>query len=114
VFTVKTFTTFTLALALVSFVSTGTHAAELRAGSVGWASGQAGIVVNLAPAVTGPYTAVVQPTNTAGYSTSGECTYFNVLKETANKFEVQHKTCKDGTPLALDGNVTLKWILVTQ
>jgi hypothetical protein len=51
--------------------------------------------------VTGPYTVVVQATNTAGYSPSSECTYFNVLKETPTKFEVQHKTFKDGKPLAL-------------
>lgn len=110
----KTLSTLALAVPLIFLVSTGTQAAELRAGAVGWTSGQAGITINLTPAVTGPYSAVVQQTNTAGYSPSGECTYFNVLKETATKFEVQHKTCKDGTPMALDENVTLKWILVTQ
>jgi hypothetical protein len=87
--------------------------AELRAGSVGWLAGQAGITVPLSPAVTGPYSVVVQATNTAGYSTTSECTYFNVLKETPTKFEVQHKTSKDGTPLPLDVNVTLKWVLIT-
>ena len=109
----KTLSALALAISLVLLGSTAPRAAELRAGSVGWTSGQAGITINLSPAVTGPYTAVVQQTNTAGYSPSGECTYFNVLKETATKFEVQHKTCKDGTPVALDENVTLKWILFT-
>ncbi len=86
---------------------------ELRAGSIGWSAGKAGITVPLSPNVTGPYTVVVQATNTAGYSPTGECTYFNVLKETPKKFEVQHKASKDGEPLALDVNVTLKWILIT-
>ena len=109
----KTLSTLALAVSLILLASTGTRAAELRAGFVGWPVGQAGLTINLSPAVTGPYTVVVQPTNTAGYSPSSDCTYFNVLKETATKFEVQHKTCKDGTPLALDTGVTLKWILIT-
>jgi hypothetical protein len=109
----KTLSTVALTLSLILLAVTGGHATELRAGSVGWTAGQAGITINLSPAVTGPYTAVVQQTNTAGYSPSGDCTYFNVLKETASKFEVQHKTCKDGTPVPLDNNVTLKWILLT-
>jgi hypothetical protein len=108
----KKLSTLALAIPLVLLVSAGAQAAQ-RAGSVGWPKGQAGITINLSPAVTRPYTVVVQATNTAGYSPSSECTYFNVLKETSTKFEVQHKTCKDGTPLALDDNVTLKWILVT-
>ncbi len=79
----------------------------------GWVAGQAGVTISLQPPVNGPYTVVVQPTNTAGYSTTGEATYFNVLKETASDFHVQHKTCKDGTPLPLDTNVTLQWVLVS-
>jgi len=109
----KKLSTLALAIPLAFLVSAGAQAAELRAGSVSWVSGQAGITVNLSPAVTGPYTVVVQPTNTAGYSPSSECTYFNVLKETPTKFEVQHKACQDGMPLLLDVNVTLKWILIT-
>ena len=103
-----------LVLVCLSFVPTASHAIEIRAGSVGWTAGQAGITVTLTPPVAAPYSVVVQPTNTAGYSPTSECTYFNVLKETPTKFEVQHKTCKDGTPVPLDGNVTLKWILVTR
>ena len=90
------------------------NAFEIRAGSEAWQIGQAGIYVNLSPAVSGPYSVVVQPSNTAGYSPTGECTYFNVLKETPTQFQVQHKTCKDGTPVALDTGVTLAWILVTK
>jgi hypothetical protein len=100
-------------LVMIAMVATAVPAAELRAGAVGWTAGQAGITVPLTPAVSAPYTVVVQQTNTAGYSPSAECTYFNVLKETSSKFEVQHKTCKDGTPQPLDGNVTLKWVLIT-
>jgi hypothetical protein len=86
---------------------------DIRSGSVGFQAGQAGITVPLSPPATGAYTVVVQATNTAGYSPTSECTYFNVLKETLTEFEVQHKTTKDGTPVNLHANVTLKWILVT-
>lgn len=49
----------------------------------------------IAPPVSGPNTNVfVQQANTAGYSTTSDCTYFNVLKVTATDFQVQHKTCK--------------------
>lgn len=87
---------------------------EIRAGSAAFPAGKDGITVTLTPTVDQPYTVIVQPTNTAGYSSTTEATFFNVLKETPTKFEVQHKTTKDGTPLKLDVNVTLKWILVTQ
>jgi hypothetical protein len=87
---------------------------EIRAGSVAFPAGTDGVTVTLTPAVDQPYTVIVQPTNTAGYSPTTEATFFNVLKETSAKFEVQHKTTKEGTPLKLDVNVTLKWILVTR
>jgi hypothetical protein len=86
---------------------------DIRAGSVGWPRGQDGITITLSPAVTGPYTVVVQETNAAGYSPNGDGNYFNVLKETLTEFQVQHKSCKDGTPVRLDDTVTLKWILIT-
>lgn len=111
--TMKKLSTLTAVILFAFLVSAGAQAVELRAGSVSWTAGQAGITVPLSPAVDQPYSVVVQQTNTAGYSPSSECTYFNVLKETPTKFEVQHKTCKDGTPLPLDDSVTLKWILVT-
>jgi hypothetical protein len=97
----KNLLTLALAIPFAFLVSAGAQADTSRAGSVAWAIGQAGVTVPLSPAVTGPYTVVVQATNTAGYSPSSECTYFNVLKETPTKFEVQHKTFKDGKPLAL-------------
>lgn len=88
-------------------------AAVVRAGTAPFLKGQAGIYVPLSPPVPGTYTVVVQATNTAGYSTTDQCTYFNVLKEKPHQFEVQHKRCKDGTPIPLDVNVTLRWILAT-
>ena len=57
------------------------------------------------------YAVVVQPTDTAGYSTTTECTYFNVLKKTKTNFQVQHKTCSNGDPLPLDVGVNLSWIV---
>lgn len=110
----KKFSMLALALPLALLVSVGAQATEVRSGSVAWAIGQAGITIPLVPPVTsGPYSVVVQPTNTAGYSTTTECTYFNVLKESPADFQVQHKTCKDGTPIAVDTGVTLKWVLIT-
>jgi hypothetical protein len=37
---------------------------------------------------------------------------FNVLHKTANGFDVQHKRCDDGTPLALTLGVSLDWIAI--
>ena len=83
-----------------------------KAGIAAFGVGQAGIYVNYAvPWPAGAkYVVAVQPTNTAGYSPTSVCTYFNVLKKTNLKFEVQHKRCDNGTPLALDVAVSLDWI----
>jgi len=83
-----------------------------KAGTAAFSIGQAGIFVNYTvpwPANT-KYSVVVQPTNTAGYSPTTACTYFNVLKKTDLKFEVQHKRCDDGVPVPLDTAVSLDWI----
>jgi len=89
------------------------HPAGLcKAGITGFTAGQAGIYVNYPvpwPAGT-KYSVVVQQGNTAGYSPTTVCTYFNVLKLTDLKFEIQHKRCDDGVPVALDTNATIFWI----
>lgn len=83
-----------------------------RAGVNAFKVGQAGIYVTLSkPMPNANYAAVVQPTNTGGYSPTKDCTYFNVLKKTTANFQVQHKRCDDGTPVALDTNVSLNWIV---
>jgi hypothetical protein len=88
------------------------QAGALRAGSENWLAGQAGItVVFSAPVANKKYAAVVQPANTAGYSPTTDCTYFNVLHKSVNGFDVQHKTCLDGTPVPLDVNLQLNWIV---
>ena len=110
----KNLSTLALVITCLAFLVSVGEAAELRAGSVPWVAGQDGITIPLSPAVTVPYSVVVQVTNTAGYSPTSECTYFNVLKETLTNFQVQHKTCKDGKPLKLQVGVTLKWVLITQ
>ena len=83
-----------------------------KAGTAPWAVGQAGIYVNYTvPWPAGAkYSVTVQPTNTAGYSTLTACTYFNVLKKTDTKFEVQHKRCDNGVPVAVDTTISLDWI----
>jgi hypothetical protein len=82
-----------------------------RAGTAPFTAGNAGIVVTFSvPMPTANYSVVVQPTNTAGYSTISQCTYFNVLKKTTTNFQVQHKRCDDGAPVNLDVNVSLDWI----
>ncbi len=58
------------------------------------------------------YAVVVQATNTAGYSTTSVCTYFNPLHKRADGFEVQHKRCDDGAPVKLDTSVSLNYIVV--
>jgi hypothetical protein len=86
---------------------------EYRAGSISFPAGSAGIYVNFSPAMpTTNYSVSVQPTNTGGYSTTSQCTYLNVLKKTTTQFQVQHKTCDTGTPIQLDTNITLNWIIV--
>lgn len=83
-----------------------------KAGTAAFGVGQAGIFVNYTvPWPTGTkYSVVVQPTNTAGYSPLTVCTYFNVLKKTDTKFEVQHKRCDNGVPVALDTPISLDWV----
>lgn len=82
-----------------------------RAGTASFTAGSAGIVITFsAPMPTAKYSVVVQATNTAGYSPTADCTYFNVLKKTQTNFQVQHKRCDNGTPVALDTNVSLDWI----
>jgi hypothetical protein len=102
-------------IALSLATSVPAAAVDIRAGLEPWPIGSAGIVVQISPPVSSAvYSAVVQPTNTAGYSTLTDCTYFNVLHLTPTQFEVQHKKCKDGVPVAVDTGITLTWILVTK
>lgn len=103
-------------LSLIAFLlamSAPALAVDIRSGAFGWPLGADGVTVPISPPVNGPNASVVvNPGNTAGYSPSSECTYFNVLKVTPTQFEVQHKTCKDGTPIKTDTAITLIWILV--
>ena len=88
-------------------------ATDIRSGLIPWQAGVDGVTVTISPPVSGPNANVfVQPANTAGYSTVSECTYFNVLKVTATEFQVQHKTCKDGTPVKTDTTISLLWFLI--
>jgi len=85
-----------------------------RAGTASFPASSAGIIVALTPPMpNGCYAVSVQQTNTAGYSPTNVCTYFNVLKKTATQFQVQHKTCDTGVPVALDTGVSLDWLLST-
>jgi len=84
-------------------------------GIAAFSPGQAGININFPPGVKiagAKYVVVVQETNTAGYSTTSDCTYFNPLHKRDDGFEVQHKRCDDGVPVALDVGVSLNWIVV--
>jgi hypothetical protein len=84
-----------------------------RAGTAGWPIGQAGININFSsPMPNTNYAVVVQQTNTAGYSPTSVCTYFNPLHKRTDGFEVQHKRCDDGVPVSLDTSVTLNYIVV--
>ncbi|MEK6410878.1 MAG: hypothetical protein AABN34_28470 [Acidobacteriota bacterium] len=84
-------------------------------GIAGFAAGQAGININFPAGIKiagAKYAVVVQETNTAGYSTTSDCTYFNPLHKRDDGFEVQHKRCDNGVPVPLDVNVSLNWIVV--
>jgi hypothetical protein len=100
-------------IALSQAMSGTALATDIRSGLIPWASGTDGVTVTISPPVSGPNANVfVQPANTAGYSTVSDCTYFNVLKVTATDFQVQHKTCKDGTPIKTDTTISLLWFLI--
>jgi hypothetical protein len=94
-------------------ISGAAFATDIRSGAYPWPKGKDGVTIPITPPVSGPNSPIsVQPAATAGYSPTSECTYFNVLKVTASDFQVQHKTCKDGTPIQTDDTITLFWILV--
>lgn len=86
---------------------------DYRAGTSAFSSGQAGISINFSSAMPNTnYAVTVQQTNTAGYSPTSVCTYFNVLNKTTTGFQVQHKRCDDGVPVNLDVGVSLDWIVI--
>ncbi|MEY2490833.1 MAG: hypothetical protein QOC70_2775 [Verrucomicrobiota bacterium] len=115
-----------LALALVALPITagptfGQAAAAIplvqyRAGTAVFASGKDGINIiftnGAMPNLN--YSVVVQATNTAGYSPTSVCTYFNPLHKRLDGFEVQHKRCDDGVPVKLDINVSLDYIAIAK
>lgn len=109
------FTSRVVAAAFVAMMFVGmplgeAQAGKCRAGVVKFPSGKKGIYVNH-PNFKLPHSVVVQPTNTAGYSTISACTYFNVLKHKTTQFQVQHKRCDNGLPIATDVNISLYWIM---
>jgi hypothetical protein len=102
-----------LLAAVAVFPAAAQAGPQTRAGVVGWVKPSMGVFVRFStPMPDTKYAAVVQQTNTAGYSTTKDCTYFNVLHLTVNGFDVQHKRCDDGTPVPTDENITLEWIAV--
>ncbi len=106
----------TLALALIA-LATGNAAAQplqdYRAGTAAFAIGKDGINITFSsPMPSTRYSVVVQATNTAGYSPTSVCTYFNPLHKRVDGFEVQHKRCDNGVPVKLDVGVSLDWIVV--
>lgn len=84
-----------------------------RAGTAAFAVGKDGINITFSsPMPNTRYAVVVQATNTAGYSPTTVCTYFNPLHKRVDGFEVQHKRCDNGVPVKLDTAVSLDWIVV--
>jgi hypothetical protein len=72
----------------------------------------AGITVFFNPPMPSTqYVVTVQEVNTAGYSPTSDCTYWNVLNRTTTSFQVQHKRCLDGVPESVDVSVNLNWML---
>ena len=108
-----------LATVVISLTFTQNAAAQgpplqnYRSGIKAFPSGSDGInIVFSSPMPSTNYAVVVQPTNTAGYSPTSVCTYFNPLHKRLDGFEVQHKRCDNGVPVKLDVNVSLNWIVV--
>ena len=105
-------------LSSVVLLTVGGNAAQplmdWRAGTAGFETGKDGINITFSspPMPDTKYAIHVQATNTAGYSPTSVCTYFNPLHKRVDGFEVQHKRCDDGVPVALDVNVSLDWIAV--
>jgi hypothetical protein len=86
---------------------------DYRAGTKAFNTGQAGVFITFVnPLPSADYSVSVQATNTAGYSGTTVCTYFNVLHKTSNGFDVQHKRCSDGVPIPLTVGVSLDWIAI--
>jgi hypothetical protein len=89
---------------------------QYRAGTAVFASGKDGINITFTngsmPSLN--YSVVVQATNTAGYSPTSVCTYFNPLHKRLDGFEVQHKRCDNGVPVKLDTNVSLDYIVIAK
>ena len=103
-----------LPLVAISVVSGLPAAAGNRAGLVPWKKGEAGVTVKFFPPMSNAnYSVSVQQANTAGYSPTSECTYFNVLKLESDNFQIQHKRCKDGEPVPVDDTISMLWIIVT-
>jgi len=99
-------------LAIAVIQSSGQASAADRAGTAPFPVGSAGITVSITPPMPDScYAVSVQQTNTAGYSPTANCTYFNVLDKAASQFDVQHKTCNTGRPEKLKASVSLDWQL---
>jgi|SRR5882672_4031320 len=107
-----------VALATVAGLTFGRNATappplQYRAGIAGFLPGNDGINITFStPMPSTKYAVVVQATNTAGYSTTSVCTYFNPLHKRTDGFEVQHKRCDDGLGVKLDTSVSLNYIVV--
>lgn len=84
-----------------------------RSGTAAFAVGRDGINITFSsPMPSTGYAVVVQETNTAGYSPTSVCTYFNPLHKRTDGFEVQHKRCDNGAGVQLDVSVSLDWVVV--
>jgi hypothetical protein len=84
-----------------------------RAGTAAWPINSAGIHITLSPPMlSNKYVTLVQQTNTAGYSPTSVCTYFNPLHKTPSGFDVQHKRCDTGAPVPLVTGVSLDYIVI--
>jgi hypothetical protein len=93
------------------------QATVLKAGVSILPIGSAGITITFSPALpractSEKYVVVLTQLNDAGYSPVVDCTYLNVLNETPNSFQVQHKTCKDGVPQNVTTPLTFGWVAV--
>jgi hypothetical protein len=108
-----------IALATVAGLTFGRNATappplmNYKAGTAVFPIGRDGININFStPMPSTKYAVVVQATNTAGYSTTSVCTYFNPLHKRTDGFEVQHKTCDNGAGVKLDTAVSLDYVVV--
>lgn len=102
-------------LPLMVLLAAAAEAQDVRAGTKSWPLNSSYLTVTIVPPMSDiKYSVAVTPVDSGGYSPTNSCTYFGVLKKTANSFMVAHRRCSDGAAIAVDAAFLLDWIVARQ